>query len=339
MGRWTTAPNRLRIDGAFPGTSAFGFSSSRILTGSRQGVYFDLNVTNTSSVVLSLQNTRNGPKKVADLQSAVHHEHRIDDITHGSQYSFSTTSRIGAPPISLLALVDQDEYVVMPNATGLSAVRMGDLRKDQFHTIRIVAPMTDNGGKGVLQLDGLWLDHGGQLNPVEGSIADTVSEEMDAFDAEGQPEIGASHRLGLGQLLRGHGQAAEGLPFQKPAQPQDEDEEGRGEFKRRKKLVEIVTDDPANFRGRHQRTGTTRSGGADGLLAGVMGWEYLLGEMFSVDHVCIGVEGMCLLHNCVGGSGLPSGLGDVFFRSGPVDSPHFGHPWPFQSYAPDVLVS
>lgn len=199
----------------------------------------------------------------------------------------------------------------MPNASGLAAVRMNDLKKDQYHSVRIVAPMTDNGGKGVFQLDGLWLDQGGQLYPVEGSIADTISEEMDAFDAEGNVAIGAQHRLRFSELLRGHGsqdttllQTAEAPASQDDGQPQ--------EFKRRKKLVEIVTDDPANFRGKKLRG--ERSGGTDGLLAGVMGWEYLVGEMFSVDHVCIGVEGMCLLHNCAGGTGSPSGLGDVFFR-------------------------
>lgn len=202
----------------------------------------------------------------------------------------------------------------MPNATGLSAVRMNDLRVDHYHTIRIVAPMTDNGGTGVLQLDGLYLDKGGQLHPVEGSIADTVSEEMDAFDAEGEPEIGAKHRLGLGLLTgksKDKGLKAENVPLKKNVKER-EDDESPAEFKRRKKLVEIITDDPANFRGRKQRS--VRSGGADGLLAGVMGWEYFLGEMFSVDHVCIGVEGMCLLHHCAGGTGSPSGLGDVFFR-------------------------
>ena len=55
-------------------------------------------------------------------------------------------------------------------------------------------------------------------------------------------------------------------------------------------------------------------GGADGLLAGVMRWEYLLGEMFGVDHVTIGVDGMCLIQDCVGGTGNPSGMGDIFFR-------------------------
>jgi hypothetical protein len=45
-----------------------------------------------------------------------------------------------------------------------------------------------------------------------------------------------------------------------------------------------------------------------------MGWEYLLGEMFGSDHVTIGMYGMCLIQNCIGGAGSPIGLADVFFQ-------------------------
>ena len=271
-----------------------------------------------------------------------------DHEMHVEHYSFSATSlaRTSAPPISLLSLVDQEEYVILPNSTSLSAVRMKDLDPRHWHTVRIIAPMIDNGGHGALQMDGLWLDKGGQLLPVEGSIADTTNDDMD--DPDDNAQIGDHNRLGLGSFLRGKHQEAARIPLMPVLDENVND--ANGEFKRRKKLVEVVTDSPAHF-GRRVHA---RKGGADGLLAGVMGWEYLLGEMFSVDHVCIGVENMCLMQSCVGGSGTPSGLGDVFFRrfvefsytwtranwlSGPVDSPHFGHPWPFQSYAPDVLVS
>ena len=79
----------------------------------------------------------------------------------------------------------------------------------------------------------------------------------------------------------------------------------------RKKILEVITDVPGSFRAQH--TGG-RSGGADNVLAGVMGWEYLLGEMFGADHVGIGMDGMCLTQDCIGGVGFPAGLGDVFFR-------------------------
>ena len=51
-----------------------------------------------------------------------------------------------------------------------------------------------------------------------------------------------------------------------------------------------------------------------GLLAGGMGWEYLLGEIFGADHVGVGVDGMGLTQDCIGGVCEPSGIGDVFFR-------------------------
>ena len=83
------------------------------------------------------------------------------------------------------------------------------------------------------------------------------------------------------------------------------------EIQERKKILEVITDSPGSLSGRQRGR---RTGGADGLLAGVMGWEYLLGEMFAADHVGIGVDGMCLTQNCVGGTGQPAGMGDVFFR-------------------------
>jgi len=45
-----------------------------------------------------------------------------------------------------------------------------------------------------------------------------------------------------------------------------------------------------------------------------MGWEYLLGDMFESDHVMIGMDGMCLIPDCIGGRGSPAGLADVFFQ-------------------------
>lgn len=77
------------------------------------------------------------------------------------------------------------------------------------------------------------------------------------------------------------------------------------------KMLEIVTDLPASKAGkeRGKNIGTTH-----GILGGVMGWEYLLGEMFGSDHVTIGMDGMCLIQDCIGGTGSPIGLADVFFQ-------------------------
>jgi hypothetical protein len=77
-------------------------------------------------------------------------------------------------------------------------------------------------------------------------------------------------------------------------------------------MIEIVTDSPGALQ--HVKAGLSRSGGGAGILGGVMGWDYMLGEMFGVDHISIGMDGMCLTQNCIGGTGAPAGMGDVFFR-------------------------
>lgn len=68
----------------------------------------------------------------------------------------------------------------------------------------------------------------------------------------------------------------------------------------RKKIVEIVTD-------------------ASGLLgqsplAGVTGWDSLIGDMFSADHSIVSVDSACLTRDCIAGAGYPAGMGDTFFR-------------------------
>lgn len=273
------------------------------------GVYFDLNITNTTTLILSLQNTKNELTKPTTLPSS---SLNPTEIPHAGQYSFSAASRlrVGSPPISLLALVDGEEYVVLPNATSLVPIRSKDLDPRIHHTIRIIAPMTDNNGTGIVQFDGLWLDKGGQLLTVEGSVADIHNEEEDIFDPEDDASVGKKHRLGLNRLWQGHRpEVAHRL-----AELDANDASDGGFTSKRRKLVEIITDSPSHLFKQKSKITSARTGGADALLAGVKGWEYLLGEMFSVDHVCIGVEGMCLIQNCLGGTGEPSGMGDVFFR-------------------------
>ena len=43
-------------------------------------------------------------------------------------------------------------------------------------------------------------------------------------------------------------------------------------------------------------------------------WEYFIGEMFGVDHTTIGLDGMCLIHSCIGGTGSPIGIGELYFK-------------------------
>ena len=77
-----------------------------------------------------------------------------------------------------------------------------------------------------------------------------------------------------------------------------------------RRMLEIVTDLPGSVAEKGRRnSGTSRN-----ILGGVLGWEYLLGEMFGSDHVTIGGDVMCLIPDCIGGRGSPAGLADVFFQ-------------------------
>ncbi|KAI9697411.1 MAG: hypothetical protein M1836_004689 [Candelina mexicana] len=312
VGRWTAAPNRLRRDGTFP------------------GVYFDVTVSNTSTLLLSLHNARSTASSNA-AQTTEATENATETINPG-HVSFHTLpdGHSSASQISLLARVDDDEYILLPNSTTLVAVRTKDLEPETVHDVRIIAPMTDDKGKGMIEFEGLWLDKGGKILRVEGSqLSDDVEDEDTLHDESSR--IGEKHRLGLSRLLGGG-------KHNKVSAERTSNDEGKDMTRitgERRKMLEIITDSPG-FLG--NRLPGRRKGGADGLLAGVMGWEYLLGEMFSVDHVGIGVDGMCLIQGCIGGTGQPAGLGDVFFRSGPDGSEYFGHPWMFQTYVPDVMI-
>ncbi|KAL8679832.1 MAG: hypothetical protein Q9186_003898 [Xanthomendoza sp. 1 TL-2023] len=307
VGRWTPTPNRLRKDGAFP------------------GVYFDMTIKNTTSLLLSLRNT---PTHTED-SVAVSKENPSPQISNNGHVSFrpSAANDKPAPPISLLARVDQEEYVLLPNASSLVAVCSGSLQRDTEHRIRIIAPMTDDQGKGIVQLEGIWLSKGGHFERIEGSLINEAYRDED-LSAQSD-EVGEKHRTGLGKLLRGSGRGG------KVEQQEVLRDENFQDFRDRRKNLEVVTDTPGSFGGRNRGK---RSGGADGLLAGVMGWEYLLGEMFGVDHTAIGVDGMCLIQDCIGGVGQPAGLGDIFFRSGPPGSAYADHPWLFNVHIPDVLI-
>ncbi|MCJ1387391.1 hypothetical protein MMC18_000234 [Xylographa bjoerkii] len=333
IGRWTPTPNRLRIDGTFP------------------GVYFDLNVVNTTTVFLSLRNapknqdlaplspssTKPNPKPATNV-----------NLAHLS-FRYSPLLDIPAPPVSLLARVDQEEYVLLPNSSLLVSIRDNDLDPHFEHHIRIIVPMTDDHGNGIIQLEGVWLSKDGRLARIEGSLLDEDLADEDSLFAE-SAKVGEKHRDGLKEILNsGHSKDGEDSK-------EEESESAPPSLEYRKKILEIITNAPGSPSGKNRGK---RRGGADGLLAGVMGWEYLLGEMFGADHITIGVDGMCLIQDCIGAVGTPSGLGDVFFRrcdwlkfyfpisistntapwcSAPPQSAYFEHPWMFHTYIPDVLV-
>ena len=249
-----------------------------------------------------------------------------------------------ARPVSLLARVDDNDYVLLPNSSALVPVCLNSLSPSQEHHIRIVAPMTDDKDDIIVQIEGMWLSKGGYLAKVEGSSLGNEYDNENVPRAE-STLIGEKHRATLGNFLHRN-------RFLHTHQHHKTEQDIPETADTRRKVIEIVTDSPGSFtKNRHQQ----HVRAVDALLGGVLGWEYLLGEMFSADHVCIGVDGMCLIQDCYGGRGYPAGLGDVFFRrygrippdhnhvlignnSGPIGSGYFDHSWTFTAYVPDVLV-
>lgn len=267
------------------------------------GVYFDIRVKNTTSLLLSLRNYSEKPTSPAATSTA----DPAATLPNSGHLSFrpNTANNKPAAPVSLLARIDQEELVLLPNASALVVVCSGSLQGDAEHNIRIIAPMTDDRGRGIIQLEGIWLDKGAQFERVEGTLFNDYSVGEDLLSAQSD-KVGEKHRAGFARLLKGnsHGGKAE-------IQEMLKEDDGIQDFRDRRKLLEVITDTPGSS---GRRKYGTRTGGAHGLLAGVMGWDYLLGEMFGVDHVAIGVDGMCLLQDCIGGAGRPDGIGDIFFR-------------------------
>lgn len=269
------------------------------------GVYFDIIVKNTTTLFLSLHNEADQGSESSEADYTGNFV--LKPIPTTIRVPFRPISAKEKPslPISLLARIDEEEYILLPNASALVSVRRDDLSANDEHRVRIVAPMTDDQGQGIIEFEGLWLSKGGKLLRVEGSLLSEEFENEDEFSAEND-QIGERHRTGLNGLLNNKNHHESGVE-----KSGNDDHKNPSTMPTRKKILEIITDSPGSFPGKRQGT---RTGGADGLLAGVMGWEYLLGEMFGADHVGIGVDGMCLIQNCIGGVGQPNGLGDVFFR-------------------------
>ncbi|KAI9823418.1 MAG: hypothetical protein M1832_002428 [Thelocarpon impressellum] len=315
VGRWTSSPNRLRMDGTFP------------------GVYFDITVNSTTTLLLSLHNSAGAGEPIAeDSAPSLATASPTSNLGHVS-FQASSLQNEPAAPISLLARIDQDEYILLPNASSLVFVRLGDLDSRIPHDIRVIAPMTDGAALGTVELEGIWLDKGGRLLRVQGSQLAEEVETEDALHAENE-NVGEEHRVGLNRLHRG--KPSSRIPDNDGRDnDSDKSHDGGRAAGERKRVLEIITDAPGSL-GRGKSGG--RVGGGYGILGGVMGWEYLIGEMFGVDHVGIGVDGMCLMQDCIGGTGSPAGLGDVFFRSGPSGSQHFERPWIFHSNIPDVMI-
>ena len=265
-------------------------------------MYFEVAVKNTSTFFLSLHNV---PKKIPrasePVPSPTLHTSQKSNVIHVPFRPVALREQ-PSPPISLLARVDQEEYILLPNASALVAVCNHDLSDSDEHYIRIVAPMTDDNGTGIVELEGIWLSKGGKLIRIEGTFHSENFDDEDQLSTE-NGQVGGVRMDGLLENKDCSKGGREGRKCNTEDAPLNEGD--------RKKILEVITDSPGSVPGYRR---SSRTGGADGLLAGVMGWEYLLGEIFGADHVGIGVDGMCLTQDCIGGVGQPNGIGDVFFR-------------------------
>ncbi|KAA8569098.1 hypothetical protein EYC84_000768 [Monilinia fructicola] len=259
-------------------------------------IYLDIAFNGSSTIIISLHNS----------DQRAHEKHTILQ-NNATKLTFSSSlENFSAEPISLLAQVDDEEYVILPNATSLVALRTKDLDPQSHHIIRIIAPMVGRDTVETFQFLGIWIDEAGQLIPVPSPMS-TRSPQLSS------KEITSEYFNGL------------------------RNETPQKDISRRK-MLEIVTDLPGSMTGRDRRKHRIAPNVANGILGGVMGWEYLTGEMFGSDHVTIGMDGMCLVQDCIGGRGSPAGLADVFFQSGPLGSEQYAHPWLFQSYNPEVMI-
>ncbi len=260
VGRWLSTADGVHKDGSFPGHPKISEDQLFMLT-TETGVYFDFAINGSAAVFLSLHNR--------EQQSQVPVKQSTNPSPTLPFLPLANTSN--AAPISLLARVDDNEYIVLPNATATVMICGRNLNKFSRHDIRIIAPMVGDNSTETLQVEGLWIDEGSQLLPFEGSPENEDRWSM-ASQVESQPILSDPKQI---------------------------------------KMLETITDFPGSMAG---RDGRKNAGTARGILGGVMGWEYLLGEMFGADHVTIGMDGMCLIQDCIGGRGSPTGLADVFFQ-------------------------
>lgn len=224
------------------------------------GVYFDFAFNGSSTVFLSLRNEEKGNQRKHILQAP---------MGKAALSNFPKKTKPAALPVSLLVKINDDEYVVFPEAASIVAVRNRNLNPLQNHVIRVIAPMVQNGKPETLQVEGIFLDNAAQLQPPSVWAGVSVSPE---------------HR-----------------------RPADE----VSHYSAGKRMLEVITDLPGVAVSRHQ---SNQGFEARGIFAGVMGWDYLLGEMFNADHASISIDGMCLVRNCIGGRDSPETIADTFFR-------------------------
>ena len=84
-------------------------------------MYLDITVTNTSSVFLSLHNAVEPSTTISVVTTATAVPSDPPNIQHLS-FKLAEANRKPATPISLVARVDDQEYILLPNSSGLVTI-------------------------------------------------------------------------------------------------------------------------------------------------------------------------------------------------------------------------
>lgn len=117
-------------------------------------MYFDIVVKNTTSLFVALHNAPESTPGDAKGDVAARSDNLLEPPKpdHLTFHPFPANQK-PAPPVSLLARIDEEEYVLLSNSSSLISVCLDSLALNQEHQIRIVAPMIDDDGRGVVELE------------------------------------------------------------------------------------------------------------------------------------------------------------------------------------------
>lgn len=297
------------------------------------GVYFDIRVSNTTSLYLHLHNAPNDPKKKSPnpISSAPANQGRL------SFRPLSTKAK-PAPPLSLVAVVDGEEYIVLRNSSGLVAVSADGLDPSSSYNVRIIAPGLDDDGIGIIELEGILLSKGGRLEPI---YKDRMRHDIKEYGRPMEDDrIWEAHNPQHSKSDRQSNGFEKWMPLGSSRRPH------------RNKLLEVVTDYSGLLRGLSLNR---QNSGHPAVLSSLSAWYNVIGELFHADHVTLSLNGVCMTKECVEGEQHLASIGDTFFRrseilvvmvlaaaenvySGPVNTSYFQRPWNFRSYVPDAVV-
>ena len=277
------------------------------------GVYFDLKIRNTTSLYLSLHNgVSSTPESQLNNDNSTNIVVSPTALAPSATGDFFITSlqhSDPASPISLLARIDGKEFSAVPKAAGHVAIRSSDLDPNMNHEVRVIAPMLDD-DTGVVQLGGLWVDRGGELVwPDE--LEDEDEDEEDAVDKDGLVNMVDKPRLLDFSWFVNTGRHKFNPIFAEEAFLDISGGDDVQAAQPKRKLMEVITDTPGFVRPPNE---TSTHDTPEYLLSALQGWENQIAEMFGVDLVVTGTDGMCLVHDCVGGKGSPVGIAEAYFR-------------------------